>query len=554
MFERWSARHVVSLRFDANFSAQVPNFFLFMKRFCAAAFLLLFSLAVALRSREYSRAQSLVAPLDFAASVPQVFTSTRQINAITFGGETLWMATAGGVLRREANGAWRKWTRLDGLPSHEVQRIKVEGARVLAQTPRGVAELDATANRWNVTKAAPVSQRIAAPQRATWRGQSVEALQELRIGSGKAMRRVALPANHGSHVSALLARKNELLVALYGDGVWRFDGKSWRVLAVAPPRAKEITSLAQHASALFVGTRRDGVWQWENKTWTQLTPPEEPFDANVQNLESFGGALWVSTLEDGLLRFDGKSWRVLAPPENSSFAPRRTAIFGGKLWLQHGGGNLDVFDGKSWRRDVARALPRRKIFALASGEDKLYAAQWGGWSEYSRGAWTPFLRLPQLQGVVVTALLPDGDNLWLGTQNRGAAHFNRAQNTLTWHDERSGLPDDWITVFGREGTTTFAGTFVGGLAQSRGAATTSRWKDVEELRGRNVTALESDGQSGFFIATRAGLWRRAADGKLENLNARFVWLENEIQALRLAPRGLWIGGRTAIYFLPQEAW
>lgn len=253
-----------------------------------------------------------------------------------------------------------------------------------------------------------------------------------------------------------------------------------------------------------------------------------------------------------MLRFDGKRWRVLAPPEISSYAPRGLALFDRKLWLRHGNGALDVFDEKSWRRDVARALPRPKIFALTVDETKLYAAQWGGWSEYSRGSWRSFLRLPELQGAILTALLPDGDNLWLGTQNRGVAFFDRAKNTLTWHDERAGLPDDWITVLQRDDATLFAGTFVGGLSEY--SREKNHWKTAAEPRGQNVTALEHDGQGGVFIATRAGLWRRATDGTLENLNARFPFLENEIQSLKLAPRGLWIGARTALYFLPRQSW
>ena len=517
-----------------------------MTRFRAAIFLLLLAL---LFPREYSRAQT----LDFSADAPQIFTSTRQINALWVQGETLWAATGGGVLRREANGTWRKWTRLDGLPAHEVWRLEMRGARVLAVTPRGVAAWNESENRWRVIEAASRAPRRAPPQRATWRGQPVEALLELKIGRGKTLRRVALPPGRGSHVSALLARKTELLVALYGDGVWRFDGEKWRVLAPPmPPRAREMTALAQSGETLFLGTRREGVWQLKSGGWQPLALPDEPRNANVQNLESFSGSLWVSTLEDGLLRFDGKRWRVLAPPEISSFAPRDGAQFDGKLWLRHGSGALDVFDGKSWRRDATRALPRGKVFALAADESKLYAAQWGGWSEYSRGVWTPFLRLPELQGIVLTALLPDGNDLWIGTQNRGIAFYERAKNALTWHDERAGLPDDWITVLARANDKIVAGTFVGGLAEYTRAK--NLWKPIAELRGQNVTALEGDGQGGAFVATRVGLWRRAADGKWENFNARFPFLENEIQALKVAPRGLWIGARTALYFLPRENW
>jgi len=49
-----------------------------------------------------------------------VFTSTRYVTGIVAASDnTLWVSTRGGILRRSAEGVWRKFTRKDGLPAHE---------------------------------------------------------------------------------------------------------------------------------------------------------------------------------------------------------------------------------------------------------------------------------------------------------------------------------------------------------------------------------------------------------------------------------------------------
>jgi ligand-binding sensor domain-containing protein len=170
-------------------------------------------------------------------------------------------------------------------------------------------------------------------------------------------------------------------------------------------------------------------------------------------------------------------------------------------------------------------------------------AQWGGWSEYSGREWTHYLTLPELQGLAVTTLLPDGDSLWIGTQQRGIAEYAHSTGQLRWHDDRGGLPDDWIKYLSRQGDTLCAGTFIGGLAYRDDEG----WTAESILLGEEVTALATGAEGSLFIGTRKGLWRRQVDGTLAKIERPF--LDEEVQALQVDGAHLWVGTRTGLFVL-----
>ncbi len=181
-------------------------------------------------------------------------------------------------------------------------------------------------------------------------------------------------------------------------------------------------------------------------------------------------------------------------------------------------------------------------------EHRLYVAQWGGWSEFDGQAWTHHLDVPELQGLPVTALCPQNDTFWIGTQGRGLAEYSRDSHTLRWHDERNGLTDDWITALVCMNDKIYAGTFVDGLAEWNGAA----WTSPKELKGENVTALEPDASGGLYIATRHDVWHQSINGDLKCIHLVSPNLSAEAQALCYVPGGLWIGTRAGLVFCNQS--
>jgi len=309
-----------------------------------------------------------------------------------------------------------------------------------------------------------------------------------------------------------------------------------------------MTALAEGGGALWIGTRRAGLWERRDGSWRQMQQPDEPANHNCQAIAFYRDRLYVSTLEDALIVRGPQGWEQVAAPIVSSNAPRQMATFADRLYLRHGDGKVDCYNGAEWQRDVCHGLPRKQVSALATDGERLYAAQWGGWSEFDGKTWTHYLQMPDLQGVPVTVLYPDAGRLWIGTQGRGLAEYDRSAGKLRWHDERNGLPDDWVTAIGRAGNDLYIGTFVGGLARQDG----EKWTQVPELAGENVTALVSRGADEMVVATRHGVWKMAGQGKIEPLPGKTIPLDPEAQALCVLPGGTWVGARAGLFFLAKE--
>ena len=462
-----------------------------------------------------------------------IFTATSEIRALDWNGTALWAATAGGVLRWEAGKA-TKWTRQNGLPANETFDWERADGKLSARFPVARASFDG--ENW-ASQDAPEWKRRAPS--AQWKGQTVTAnLDDLQVGKEK----FALPAQaSGTHISALLARGNLLLIAVYGDGLWRFDGKNWTRGPLVPDQAREITALAGDDKQLFIGTRRDGIFERDGANWKPLKLDGEPFGHNVQNLAEFDGVLWASTLDDGLIARTGKGWRHVGANQISSSAPRQMLEWQRKLYVRHGNGIVDAFDGALWKKNALKTIPRRGVYALAGDDKQLLAAGWGGWSEWDGQSWTPHYDLAELKGVPIMNLALQGDDVWLGTQSRGLAKWTRATGELKFYDERDGLRDDWITALCVDGGRTWAGTFVGGLQVFEDG----KWRAFEETAGQNVTAIVPDKDGGAIAATRHGCYRARGE-TAEKIDEN--WLDGEQQALLKSAHGLWIGARTSLNF------
>ena len=472
-----------------------------------------------------------------------VYTSTRCVTGLAVASDgSLWASTRGGILRRDPSGTWRKFTGSDGLPSTEVLGIGAESDTVRVTFPTASARWDG--GSWQV-EPVPATGRRAETARCVWRGADYIATPTgLTIAEGAVRRSVPLPQSKGSHVSALLPRGTKLWAAIFADGLWTFDGKSWQRPKIdLPDQAREITALAESGGTLWLGTRREGVWSYDGKAWRQHLQPDEPYDHDCQALATYRGSIFASTLQDGLLVRSKDDWTRLVEPQISSNSPREMVEFQGLLYLRHANGKLDRFDGARWTRNVFADLPRKGVTTIAGDAERICVGPWSGWSEYDGKSWTHHLKHSELQGVPVTALHPDGDRLWIGTQGRGLIEFDRSTSALTLHDERRGLPDDWIRSLARAGSIVYAGTYCGGLAHWDG----STWKTASEIGGVEISALCHDASGGLFIGTRHGLWRRASNGSLERLRPGI-----EVQALRAAENGLWIGSRTEIRFVPAQ--
>ncbi|MCE5197989.1 MAG: hypothetical protein ABFD54_13815 [Armatimonadota bacterium] len=462
------------------------------------------------------------------AEEPAVFTSTRYVVDMAFSANgALWVATRGGVLCRNADGSWRKFTVEDGLPSNEARRINIylQPEKVLVDFPKISSEW--SGGKWTAKQMVQMTSKVTVfPY-----GHPTPAIE---------------PSSHtGSHVSARCSADGRAINAMFGDCLYEYIDDHWTRLDIdLPAKAREITAITSKDNAIWLGTRDEGVWEYDGKVWTQHLQPNEPYSHNIQCIAEYQGNVYFSTLEEGLVVLTKDEWRHISRPEMSSNAPRQMVKFGGSLYIRHGDGKVDRRDGDKWTKDICANLPRKQVSAIASDSERLYAAQWGGWSEFDGKTWTHHLKFPELQGCAITAILPQKDTIWIGTQGRGLAEIDRTSKTVRMHDERNGLTDDWIKCIACAGNTVYAGTFVSGLFTKDG----NHWLSVPGIGNTEITDLRSDASGSILATTRSEVWQRASDGAVHRLDPRI----SEAQAICACENGTWVGTRTGIWFLPAS--
>lgn len=479
----------------------------------------------------------------FAQKLDAVYTSTKSVTCLVADSDgMIWASTRGGVLMRTPSGVWRKFTILDGLPSNEATSIYQADKLVAVSTIDGNACYKD--GKWignDTTNPTPklLTGQIAS---ARWKGADYASTAEgLKVKTDNGWKSMPYPPNStGTHVSALLPKGKVLWAAIYGDGIYSWDGKTWKQVKLdLPKNARDITAMIESENRLWLGTTRDGIWEFDGKHWKQHLKSDEPYDHNCQSLAVFQGNLYMSTLEDGLMVKTQKGWKQVGLPEISAKTPRQMVEFNGFLYVRESIGIVDRFDGKKWEKNVFAELPRKQCSALAVDNDRLYVGQWGGWSEFDGKEWTHHLDVPELQGCQVTALLPDGQRLWVGTQKYGLAEVNRSTSAIKWNNELSGLPDDTVKCLALASDSIFTGSFSMGIAYKK--MNDDRWTVMPEINSSQVTDLATDSIGGVYIGARTGLWFVDKDK-----NIKPIMKGIEVQALKLVGNRLWVGTRTGL--------
>lgn len=475
-----------------------------------------------------------------AAAKDTLYTSTRYVRAMAAAPDgSIWVATMGGVLRRAPDGTWTKFTQMDGLPSCEALGVAIDGDKVKVELPTADAVWEK--GKWTFKPAKHVAyDELANPAVVVFRG------REYRTGGY-----AAVPGARSSVVGALLVKGDQLWAAVYDDGIWAFDGKSWKRAEVGlPEEARDVTAMLFECGVVWAGTRGSGVWEYDGKSWKQHLQPDEPPSSDCVAVAMYRGQLFVATLNNGLMTRSAEGWQSVKIPEDSlrpgssSDWPKSMMGFDANLYVLQGNGAVDRFDGTKWEKNVFSALPRgSQVSVVASDDKRIYAGQWGGWSEFDGKTWMHRLKNPSMQGHQVTCLLPDGETLWVGLQGLGLAQMDESSGDITWHDERNGLPDDWVTCMVKVNGVVYAGTFDGGLAYWDGKT----WAVVKELAHQKISDIAADGKGGVLVATISGVWR-FADGRLTKLLTGLASPDKEASCLCVTDEGLWVGTRTGIYF------
>jgi ligand-binding sensor domain-containing protein len=237
-----------------------------------------------------------------------------------------------------------------------------------------------------------------------------------------------------------------------------------------------------------------------------------------------------------------------------------------------------AFNGSSFRQILAEDRDARSITAilpLSSGHLLIGTAK-RGLLVYDGRRLGPFH--PTLAHIHVTELAGTGSDLWIGTQDRGVAHWHGG--AAEWFAESSGLPDSRVFSIALAGDRAYIGTstgiaefdagrFVRVLAQGafvrallvRGNDLLAATMDSGVLRiplthsSRNLRQFDAfpdladveqflDSSGSLYAVTTSGIHAQAAGGRWKRVLQPTSGLltDRNISALAVEPSGrLWVG-------------
>ncbi|HEY3268365.1 MAG TPA: acyltransferase family protein [Armatimonadota bacterium] len=469
-----------------------------------------------------------------------LFTSTRRVAGLAMAPDgALWAATSGGVLRRDPAGKWTKFTRLNGLPSQDARGITLRGGLPVVKVPSGVAVFQGGA--WTLEPGHATAERPRFRTSATiWRGRPwISTLTGLRGKGLWRWRDVGMPPVKSGHITALLARPDALWAAVSGDGIWAFNGARWKPVDIGVPQsARDITGLAADAHTLWAGTRENGLWSYQDGVWSRVSSANEPDDHDIQSVADYHGDI-VAAARGGVNIRRGGRWSHAGAPDLSTDAPRQAITFRGALYLRHGNGRVDRWDGVAWKRHLWPYLPHADALCLATDGRTLYIGQRGGWSEWDGTRWTHHFGDPALAGRAIRAIFPRDGEAWMAVAGSGVARYSPTGGTRLYPE-----PGGDVATLGC-GHSLYAGTAAGKLWKWDGAA----WRPVRAAGLGPIRAIAPDKGKGTLVACGAGLFVIGPDGRPRRDPCFAI---GDVRALQPTPRGLWIGSRAGLAWLPNE--
>lgn len=407
----------------------------------------------------------------------------------------LWIGTMRGLYRDDGASARRVPGR---LADPAVIALASSGPRLYVATPGGIS----------IVEGERITRRTFGRGMVDVRALALDAEGGLVVGTGglgvfhvdRRGRTTAMPELSRSAEARVIAR--------FGDRwlIGRADGASWGEVELALPGipAGDLSALARTPDRLWVGTFDRGLIAIANdgaqRTWTEASGLLD--DRVNALLAHHDGSVFVA-LERGVCQVGRgvRCWRGGQGPARGhamALAVLDDAVLAGSS------GGLARYHAGTWRQIP---LPFARVTSIVPHP------RGGAWVGTAEG----LLRLGADMSVLetrtassrglhddwVTALLVDGERLWVGTYSSGLASIEadgalRVVDSTSWINPNAGARVDGAVWFG---------ALDGGVVRvhdAPGGASPRRWD--APLPSMDVTAILADGAD-VWIATRAGLAR-----------------------------------------------
>jgi len=415
--------------------------------------------------------------------------------------QNLWIGSSDAGLFRFHEGAIRRFSSVDGLPSDSVHCLApARNGDVWVCTSQGLARIsDDKITPYGARQGIPAGMVVATAEAANGNLWIAGERSRLGVWNGKVFHGYPLKSlpEYGS-IRALLCADDGAIWIGTTNGLVRLTAGQERLFTVKDGLADNgIFSLAQgRDGSLWIGTK-NGFSRMRSGELESFRTKQGLSQSTVFALhEDREGGLWVGT-KHGLNQFlDGRATPFTASeglPSNQTgpvFEDHE-----GTIWVGTLDAGLGRFDGKRFSvLTTGQGLPSNSIYALA---------------EDARG------------------------DLWAGT-GRGLSRLHEGRVAETFTPARGLPPGKVQCLFRDHGGALWIGT-AGGLAVLR---------DGRLVRGPaagSVLALGEDRERHIFVATDGGGLRVLEDGKLREFAPGGITVR-DVDALYQDPEGsLWMG-------------
>lgn len=421
--------------------------------------------------------------------------------------DAIWIGTSDGLLRYQ-DGAFRRYTSADGLPSSNILGLAPDSTSLYVLTDRGVAHFHD-----NTFSALPISAPLAI-SRSTETGILIATpagLMQYRQGSlSRSYVQLPPPTEavqaFGQLSDRTLWRRTHSTLAFTANG-------SPRVIDSHLLNGAHIQSfLPASNGSLWIGTSK-GLFSLSNANATPRLQPELGASSILSLLEDIEGNLWIGTETGGLHVLRHRNFHTI-PALGDRIITAIAQTKNATVWLGSNGDGIDSWrNGEMHHLSTQNGLLSDVLLALAPGHgNDLWIGTADGLNHLDGSRIDKLTSADGLPDDFIRSLLLDADNtLWIGTR-RGLAHLHG--HTITTLTHTAGLGSDLIgAMVHPSGSTDLWIATLNGLSLLRNGSIKT-FTTADGLSGNVITALFYDATGNLWIGTRDnGLTVRTSDNR-----------------------------------------
>jgi signal transduction histidine kinase/ligand-binding sensor domain-containing protein/CheY-like chemotaxis protein len=338
-------------------------------------------------------------------------------------------------------------------------------------------------------------------------------------------------------VQALLQSRDGYLWVGTRSGLARFDGVQFALM-----RTFNVRSLFESRDGrIWIGTNGTGLFTFQNGLFTQqpwegLVPSAHQYVDVRAIYQDHEGAMWIGT-EKALFRYANGVNQLIFSGDVRAIAED----FRHRVWIgTYGAGLLCWQDGKLLPGNEKQASTY--ISALLPDGDNLWIGSLDGLHLLRNGNLSVFTRKEGLAEEAISTLHRDSHGfLWVGTAHGGLRRLQSDGQVAVFRPTNGFSSDDIIALLeDREGNL-WIGTQEAGLAQLR-SVPFETFSVPEGLSAAFVRAIVEDRDGDFWIATQEGGLNRLHKNKITVYNTGKGLSSDKARALFVdRDNSLWVG-------------